>query len=1215
MSLDRGELPTGTSSSSSSSSGRTRSASKSQAYVSSSAYAPSTIMRETTTETSIRVLVWHPNAPSSSSSALSNAALFREVPQVRKKLGKNKDRDSLGPGLIDMINNANSITGPADPKLIGSLKNATPSWLREKPSKTKLGGGTTITVQKPQGQWKRGTLTFRETGVLLIYGEDSAMLHSLSATGFSANDIRLVDDSLFMRPHVLGIFAYPSTLFAGGLREQAKASSKFGKSNTSSTGKAKPDPIYICFPNSRKLYMWRGLLRIFARPEIFGPQNDPHRKQTHRGYRHIEMSIHEVKIIAERTTTQERGRRVSGMTSPPPPEIEEPSSITATTIANSSSHGHEIASNADHSLSHLKRSSVDSPIRSVNSALGRSTTIEAGDKQEESIEDSKSRSSISTEEVGEGISGPIINPALARALDNSAVLQHLAPDMERRGSDGSSQNNHAAYNQPQLLPCSCFCQVWMNGEVIARTKMESGTANIAWFDKFALQDLPKLEMLYIEILQSWRAGRYVQLGTVDLPVETMRRGEKIEGWFPIWSPPKTEEAWSKRDENALSYGREVMGELKISINLFDETILASHNYANIDKTLNGPGCVALMRRLCKELEEDKVISYLVDVFTCGGTIVDRLTDLINAESSTFTGEQSLLFRGNTLLSRAIDKYQRRYCIDWLEACVGDTVRRVCADRIRIETNESNIHASPSLSTSAGSMAYHADSNVSTLKALSEDLWQSIYSNRHNCPPDLRRSLASIRQTVNSHFRQSPGSGGQGVGAFVFLRLICPAITSPNLYGLMGSAPDPQSAKTLMLLAKVFLALANKRASFDKDKEPWLTRLNDFLAQHASAYDDFITIVSTEAETSSKAEPLGDEKDHGFQKLLKVRTDGLDTLHRESIPRLGLKLDHTQAMAMLVSYIVREASADDYEDYSQDNTNSSFNSTGLMSPLMSSGMVSGLHHQQHSSDQSEAKMEKLNDFIDLCCDLEDQVGYHIDRAGPNPESMSVATHDGLSGAHRTTSIFTVPKGSPSVAQTSPVIGRSGSRSNVASPTVPQQPSMQRSESVNSGRFRRATVSEGKGNSGKNEMPQWSYIGKDSFLHSIGVTQDSQRGNEPPRQQSHQQMLHSMDEEAETEFQQDDQTGKRHAYTSDANYTASSSASPSGGYGTSAYENLRRLSTDLQQYRRRSADYDNRIRSKQAFSNANEIIYPTGRNDGKDDEAENTKKKRGWWRRKK
>ena len=217
-------------------------------------------------------------------------------------------------------------------------------------------------------------------------------------------------------------------------------------------------------------------------------------------------------------------------------------------------------------------------------------------------------------------------------------------------------------------------------------------------------------------------------------------------------------------------------------------------------------------------------------------------------------------------------------------------------------------------------------------------------------------------------------------------------------------------------------------------------------------------------------------------------------------------------------------------------------------------------------------------------------------------------------HRTTSIFTVPKGSPSIAQTSPAIGRSGSRSNIASPILPQQQSsMQRSESVNSGRFRRATVSEGKGHSGKNEMPQWSYIGKDSFLHSIRMTQDGGKGNESKQQQQpHQQMLHSMDEEVEDESQEDDQMGKRHAHTSDARYTTTTPVSPSGGYGTSAYENLRRLSADLQQYRRRSADYDTRLRSKQESSNANEIIYPTT---GKEEEAENSKKKRGWWRKKK
>lgn len=129
----------------------------------------------------------------------------------------------------------------------------------------------------------------------------------------------------------------------------------------------------------------------------------------------------------------------------------------------------------------------------------------------------------------------------------------------------------------------------------------------------------------------------------------------------------------------------------------------------------------------------------------------------------------------------------------------------------------------------------------------------------NFDSDLRRALCHIRTTVNARFAghanvKPPGPGFQGVGAFVFLRLICPAITSPNLYGLTASecalrnaydftfsaarlrcpflepaaAPDPQSHKTLMLVAKMFLALANKRPAFDKDKEPWLVQASDFL---------------------------------------------------------------------------------------------------------------------------------------------------------------------------------------------------------------------------------------------------------------------------------------------------------------------------------------------------------------------------------------------------
>jgi hypothetical protein len=382
----------------------------------------------------------------------------------------------------------------------------------------------------------------------------------------------------------------------------------------------------------------------------------------------------------------------------------------------------------------------------------------------------------------------------------------------------------------------------------------------------------------------------------------------------------------------------------------------------------------------------------------------------------------------------------------------------------------------------GSSGAYDDASLETLRSLSQTLWHNIYANRHKCPADLRRALSVIRRTVNKHYNSLHGPGVQGVGAFIFLRLICPAITSPNLYGLMGTAPEQGSVKTLMLLAKVFLALANKRQGFDKDKEPWLVKMNDFLQQHASAYDDFITIVSSEPDDFVQVEAWGDERDLAFQKVIRQRIEALPTLHREAIARPGLRLDASLAMASLVSYVVRGASTEPYAEQNGGNANI--------------GEQQGHNLRPASTDGTTL----VNDFVDMCCDVEDLVGYHLDRAGYKPEPLSTTTQEALNGIYRTTSVFTANKASPSMAS---VV--SAGRTVSPTPRTMLSPeathlyqsspsSMQRSESANSIRARRATVTatSGEVRPTMNEegvsvfKPKMSYIGEDSFLRGQLLT---------------------------------------------------------------------------------------------------------------------------------
>lgn len=170
------------------------------------------------------------------------------------------------------------------------------------------------------------------------------------------------------------------------------------------------------------------------------------------------------------------------------------------------------------------------------------------------------------------------------------------------------------------------------------------------------------------------------------------------------------------------------------------------------QALAAPESVGLVRALSKELDDDRLISYLVDIWTSSLTIVQRLADLADAESANFGSklEPELLFRGNTLLSRSLDKFQRLYCSDWLDASIGGIVRRICTERIWLDADDSrapSAGASATMSTDSSapglsrtlsqtSDEHHGSGGggtVEQLKRLSTEVWDSIYGNRHACP--------------------------------------------------------------------------------------------------------------------------------------------------------------------------------------------------------------------------------------------------------------------------------------------------------------------------------------------------------------------------------------------------------------------------------------------------------------------------------------------------
>ncbi|PWN53349.1 hypothetical protein IE53DRAFT_360054 [Violaceomyces palustris] len=951
-------------------------------------------------ETSLSIQLWYPGGRS----GLSKAPLLREVPQVKQKLSK---RSSMQ-GRFDPTSSVTS-----DRSL--SFKSATPSWLREKPSKARM--GTPLGTNPTSGSWRKATLLFRESGVLSIYGEDRALLHSILCFELMASDVRVADESLFGRPNVLGIFSRPSSFLFSPNPQSNVSVSGFQRGQSLAQGSAiKEEPIFICFPTRNRLLQWKSLLKTFSQPEVYGERSSAATGGTHRCYRQIDMTIFDAKCFAQRATQSD-----------PPPRRD--------------SHGMQAAGGTDRAEERgrasldfeesMARAEADLEAkRNKEALLQRKDPSAEGEQQEARQEGRLSRSSSamdSNSEDNHSMTGGSWNDHPTGPISGISGAQRAAAGANPGSISASASAGSASLGQmlereetESVISAGFdrYCLVVLNGEVVARTQPgQPSTLGTFSVEKFRLTDLPQIRSLTIEVMytagsagsSSKASGisstvgsqKYYLLGVVEMPVETLRRGEDVEGRFPIWSsflPGGSRGVGDGETRGSMTtFGKDMVGELKMSIKMREEAILPLTCYSEIERHLNASASADLLLGLAKGLNEDTLVTHLVDVFASSGTITERIASLADHESSTWGErlEPELLFRGNTLLSRSIDKFQRMLGTTWLDSCVGPTVRKVCDEDFEgaaVPAIHGSDLAADSATTSRGvhlsGMASQATSapevneSAEALRKLSEELWVNIYAHRHQCPTDLRRILFDIRRKVNAKYgkEKSSNPGIQGVGAFVFLRLFCAALNAPQLYGLLPSQPHRRSQRRLLQLSKVLLALANKKATFDKDKDPEMALLDDFLAIYGSAFDDYITVISAEPLEAVPLRPssLGDEEDQDLQDAVERRIQRLTPLHKESIPTFPYMLDRPLALASLVSFIVRAAEATEYGAVEGSD----------LSVAEESQEDDALSDQSLGSRGRSDIDRYVNHFIDLCCDLEDQAGFVIERAGFDPRPLMV-----------------------------------------------------------------------------------------------------------------------------------------------------------------------------------------------------------------------------------
>ncbi|KAI0073136.1 Rho GTPase activation protein [Panus rudis PR-1116 ss-1] len=448
-----------------------------------------------------------------------------------------------------------------------------------------------------------------------------------------------------------------------------------------------------------------------------------------------------------------------------------------------------------------------------------------------------------------------------------------------------------------------YCEIYVNGYLSGRTTVKKGIGSPDWHESFTFEDLPPFDSLEIVIMREKKLTKPVIVGSVFIYLMNFRRGEFVEGWFPV-----------------LAGGGHVdiqAGEMRLKIKVDEEIILPSATYARLVRTLQSRNYLDWLQDFEARLHLKSLSEPIMAVALSRNVLLDNILELADREVDGTPSSHMTLFRGNTVFTKTAERFMALYGASFLEASVGTVIRRLCADKVSIEIDP----------VRSGRSQRSIGRNVDELVHWCQEFWTSIYDARTQCPMEMRKLFTHIRMLIESRYRPKDDERyrelpWQGVSSFLFLRFLVPAVLNPHLFGILPGLPEEPIARSLKLIAKVLQNLANMNTTVQK--EGFMKAVEDFLGRSSDAMVDYILMLSSvEGTPSCPPGKDGREKVRAVR-LLQHRTANSPILFREAIPSLPYVLDVPKHLAVVCSVVVRHSRKHGYPMKPNDANDVQFN---------------------------------------------------------------------------------------------------------------------------------------------------------------------------------------------------------------------------------------------------------------------------------------------------
>lgn len=397
----------------------------------------------------------------------------------------------------------------------------------------------------------------------------------------------------------------------------------------------------------------------------------------------------------------------------------------------------------------------------------------------------------------------------------------------RSASSHSNKSKLSEHETLNMVKGNYYAAFQLDQEVRARTVVRKETCTPFWREEFEFVDLPPvLSSAVLEVKtrnpgqKDWALAHApldlekghinpqtiegdievspldLTYGKVDLRVDEIERAVDTERWWPI-----------------LNAQDEVVGEMFMKVRIEELVVLMGRDYASVSELLHcfTNGLTTQITQMAHG-EMKRLSEIMLNIFQVSGHASTWLMSLVEdeidsvhretpmsrfrygrriASNDSFESgierevflrdlgknasvEANLLFRGNSLLTKALDLHMRRLGKEYLEDTLSEKMRDIDESDPECEVDPHRVQNLEDL-----------ERNWRNLKALTENIWGSIATSATRCPPEIRIIMRRIRDCAEDRYgdflRSVPYSS---VSGFLFLRFFTPAVLNPKLFGLL-----------------------------------------------------------------------------------------------------------------------------------------------------------------------------------------------------------------------------------------------------------------------------------------------------------------------------------------------------------------------------------------------------------------------------------------------